>query len=55
MRDLPQFAAGVVDEPTLQLVMIVVTCGGLLSWWGFAAYVHFRRDYFERVAPLSAP
>lgn len=41
-------AGGIVDEEFIMQTVNLTIAFVILSWWGFAAYIYFRRSYFER-------
>jgi hypothetical protein len=42
--------ATLFDASFLDQVTVLTTVAFLVSWWGFAAYVYLRRDYFAQSA-----
>ncbi len=43
-----------IGSDLLESISSLTAVAVLASWWGFAAYVHFRRAYFEPVVSQSA-
>ena len=41
----------VIPAEALEWIMITSGAVTLVSWWGFAAYVHYRRAYFQPTTP----
>lgn len=40
-----------IDTNLLNQAVLLATIISMLCWWGFAAYIYFRRDYFKKAAP----
>jgi len=38
---------GPEGEGMVSIVMILITSISVLGWWGFVAYLYFKRDYFQ--------
>ena len=45
--DLANFVSEIVDPQILVLFGHSLTAIGILSWWGFAAYLYYRRTHFS--------
>jgi hypothetical protein len=43
---LLELAGGLVDETLIYSAINIALVTTLVSWWGFAAYIYWRRDYF---------
>jgi len=44
---LLQLAGGLVDEAMIFPMVNISIVSTLACWWGFAAYIYWRRDYFS--------
>ena len=51
IMDHPQILQ-VVSADNLVRTVTLATFGMLACWWGFVAYAHYRRDYFNQ-APVK--
>ena len=41
---------GLIDTSMFDQFYVIMILGSLVCWWGFAAYVYLRRDYFQAAA-----